>query len=97
MEFNFKDGDIITITAHGSSCRTTCILKQRIGEWCYVYATMCGDRVLYNVSHTTELSTMVQDHCIVRFSHESEKSLIFQKLKMEGYQWDCESKTLKSI
>lgn len=97
MDFKFNDGDIITITAHGSSWRTTCILKQKIGEWCYVYAAMCGDRVLYNISHATCLRVMVQDHCIVRLACESEESLIFQKLKREGYKWDCESKTLKSI
>lgn len=97
MEFNFKDGDIITITAHGSSCRTPCILKKKIGEWCYVYATMCGNRVLCDISPTKDLRNMVQDHCIVRLAYESEKSLIFQKLKLEGYKWDCESKTLKYI
>jgi hypothetical protein len=97
MDFQFNNGDIITITAHGSSCRTTCILKQKIGEWCYVYAAVLGNRVLYDISPTADLRVMVQDHCIVRLAYESEESEIFQKLKREGYKWDCESKTLKSI
>lgn len=97
MEFNFNDGDIITITAHGSSCRTICILKRKIGEWCDAYATMCGNMVLYNVSPTTDLKVMVQDHCIVRLSDTDEMDFLFEKLEEEGYKWDCESKTLKSI
>lgn len=97
MAFNFKDGDIITITAHGSSCRTICILRAKVGEWCNVYATTCGNKVLYNISPTTDLKVMVQDHCIVRLSDTDEIFFLFEKLEEEGYEWDCKSNTLKSI
>lgn len=93
----FEDGDILTYTGHYT---TTFIYRHKEKEPNYStsFYVACNDAPSHNfLIYNKDALIALNENCDVRLATEEEKQKLFDTIKLHGYVWNAENKTLEKL